>query len=218
MPIPGPALFEAAHRAGVRVVPIPGPSAVATALSISGFSADEFVFMGFPPRSGKAREDWLRRLNGDPRVVVFFEAPHRIARTIADMSATTVKRPIILIKEITKIHETLVNISSVPSDWLPPTKGELTLVVGPLEYEKFDNGPNVDIVDIFGRLTDRAGLSEELALQYHRQNLQCGSIGCSEGHEKIFHIGQTTERQPGLTVLSAFCYRSEGFLPAGKRV
>ena len=85
---PGARLVEAAHRAGVRVVPIPGPSAVATALSISGFNADEFVFMGFPPRSGRAREDWLRRLKGDSRVVVFFEAPHRIARTIADLSDT----------------------------------------------------------------------------------------------------------------------------------
>ncbi len=107
---PGARLVEAAHRAGVRVVPIPGPSAVAAALSISGFNADEFVFMGFPPRSGRAREDWLRRLKGDSRVVVFFEAPHRIARTIADLSDTTVKRPILLGKEITKIYEILVNI------------------------------------------------------------------------------------------------------------
>src|SRR6186997_2323188 len=74
---PGARLVEAARRDNVRVVPIPGPSAVATALSISGFSADEFAFMGFPPRSGKDRARWLRRLTNDSRVVVFFEAPHR---------------------------------------------------------------------------------------------------------------------------------------------
>ncbi len=110
---PGARLVEAARRDNVRVVPIPGPSAVATALSISGFSADEFAFMGFPPRSGKDREDWLRRLTNDSRVVVFFEAPHRIERTLSDLRATVVKRPIIVCREITKIHEQLVILGNI---------------------------------------------------------------------------------------------------------
>jgi 16S rRNA (cytidine1402-2'-O)-methyltransferase len=162
---PGARLVDAAHRAGVRVVPIPGPSAVATALSISGFSADEFAFMGFPPRSGREREDWLQRLKGDPRVVVFFEAPHRIERTIADIGSTEVKRQIIVMREITKIHEQLVNLSMISSDWRPPARGEFTVVVGQRDQSGDAPVETFDVVDIFGRLIDQAGLSEGLALK-----------------------------------------------------
>jgi 16S rRNA (cytidine1402-2'-O)-methyltransferase len=146
----------------VRVVPIPGPSAVAAALSISGFSANEFAFMGFVPRSGKEREDWLRRLKGDSRVIVFFEAPHRIERTLAELNIG--KRPIVVCREITKKHEQLV-ISATTVAAPMPSKGEFTVVVGQEGSNASANSIGTDIVDIFGRLTDHAGLSEEMALK-----------------------------------------------------
>ena len=161
---PGARLVDAAHHARLRVVPIPGPTAIAAALSISGFDADEFAFMGFPPRSGTAREDWLRRLKADPRVVVFFEAPHRIIRTVEHVRSSAGKRPIIVLREITKIHEELVNLLSMEDNWRPTQKGEFTVVVGPKEQEVRSSSDGVDIVDIFGRLIDLAGLSEEVAL------------------------------------------------------
>jgi len=162
---PGARLVEAARRDNLRVVPIPGPSAVATALSISGFSADEFAFMGFPPRSGKEREDWLRRLKSDPRVVVFFEAPHRIERTLSEVMALEAKRPIIICREITKIHEQLVTMVSGRAEQRQIAKGEFTIVAGP--SNRVDEKPMepVDLVDLFGRLNEHAGLSEGVALE-----------------------------------------------------
>ena len=171
---PGARLVDAAHRARVRVVPIPGPSAIATALSISGFGADEFAFMGFPPRSGTAREDWLRRLKGDPRVVVFFEAPHRLARTIDDVRDTEVERPIIVFRELTKIHEELVNVPHVKGEWRPTQRGEFTIVVAKKEPRPSSLVSEGDIVDIFGRLSERADLSEALVLRIMEKTFDVG--------------------------------------------
>ena len=162
---PGARLVQAAHAVGVRVVPIPGPSAVATALSVSGFSADEFVFMGFPPRSGRQRDDWFQRLKSDPRVAVFFEAPHRIERALSDIVTHEVKRPIIVCREITKLHEQLVILTGTAGDLPMPTKGEFTVVVGQEALGSHRQGDDFDVVDIFGRLSEKAGLSEEMALR-----------------------------------------------------
>src|SRR5262249_47874593 len=115
---PGARLVQAAHAAAVRVVPIPGCSAVLAALSASGFQDSQFTFVGFPPSSDKARKDWLTNLSMTDHVLVMFEAPHRITRTIDDIGAIFVKRPIVIWREITKLHEELVikhnNQSSEP--------------------------------------------------------------------------------------------------------
>jgi len=126
---PGARLVRAARDAGIRVVPIPGPSAVVAALSVSGFQTESFVFLGFPPRAGGARETWLKDLHMEPRVCVFFEAPHFIERTANEVASTCIDRPIIVFSELTKIHERLV-IS--PSKTLTVgRKGEYVVVVGP---------------------------------------------------------------------------------------
>ncbi len=79
---PGEHLVRACREAGLPVSPIPGPSAVMAALSTSGVPLGEFVFLGFPPRAGKARDVWFTNLSTEPRTAVFFEAPHRIKRTL----------------------------------------------------------------------------------------------------------------------------------------
>jgi 16S rRNA (cytidine1402-2'-O)-methyltransferase len=104
---PGARLVRSAIDDGFKVVPIPGPSAVTAALSMSGMDASMFAFFGFTPRKGAERAAWLRRLEHETITAVFFEAPHRIKRTIDDVEKA-VKRPIVLIKEITKINELLV--------------------------------------------------------------------------------------------------------------
>ncbi|HSF99640.1 MAG TPA: 16S rRNA (cytidine(1402)-2'-O)-methyltransferase, partial [Vicinamibacterales bacterium] len=103
---PGARLVRAAREAGLPVVPIPGPSAITTALSVSGVSASEFVFLGFPPSSGPPRVNWLAKLATEDRTVVFFESPHRIERTIREI--LEVKQPIYVHRELTKIHEDFV--------------------------------------------------------------------------------------------------------------
>jgi 16S rRNA (cytidine1402-2'-O)-methyltransferase len=125
---PGRDLVNAARRQGYPVVPIPGPSAVTTALAASGFPAERFLFLGFPPRTGTARTEWLETMSAEPGPVVCFEAPTRIEATLRDMMAMVVKRPILVCRELTKRHEELVEYSN-----LTPVQpvGEFTLVVGP---------------------------------------------------------------------------------------
>jgi len=126
---PGARMVHAAHEARIKVVPIPGASAVATALSASGFPASQFVFLGYLPRSGTARAEALERLSKDGRVAVIFEAPHRIHRTLADLKVALVDRPISVLRELTKHYEELVISQNIPTD--TTAQGEFTIVVGP---------------------------------------------------------------------------------------
>ncbi|HET9371925.1 MAG TPA: 16S rRNA (cytidine(1402)-2'-O)-methyltransferase [Vicinamibacterales bacterium] len=123
---PGAKLVAAAREAGVHVVAVPGPSAVTAALSVTGLETSTFLFLGFPPPSGAARSKWMERLKAEPGPVVFFEAPHRIRRTIADLTGV-VERPIFVHRELTKIHETYV---LRPKTANIPEKGEFVVVVG----------------------------------------------------------------------------------------
>ncbi|TWJ32905.1 16S rRNA (cytidine(1402)-2'-O)-methyltransferase [Geobacter argillaceus] len=102
---PGYRIAQAAVAAGIRVVPIPGPSAVMAALSAAGLPTDRFAFEGFlPPRQGKRRAH-LAELAAEERVMLFYEAPHRLAATLADMLAVLGNRQVVVARELTKIHE-----------------------------------------------------------------------------------------------------------------
>ncbi len=127
---PGARLVSETRRLGGLVIPIPGASAVTTALSVAGFPASQFVFMGFPPRAGRDRVSWFQAAASEPRLVVFFEAPHRIGRTLADLRES-VNRPILCLRELTKIHEQLVECYISASD--VPELGEFTVILGPTE-------------------------------------------------------------------------------------
>src|SRR4051812_39016159 len=85
---PGTHLVAAAHAAGIRVEPVPGASAVTAVLSASGLMQGEFLFAGFPPSRAKARKEWFERLAAEQRVIVLYEAPHRIRATLAEMQVT----------------------------------------------------------------------------------------------------------------------------------
>ena len=127
---PGEQLIRIAIAAGVRVEPVPGPSAIIAALSASGFQTHPFVFLGFPPTRSKDRKQWLGILASAPATVVFFESPHRIRRTLQDIAETVGDLPVVVARELTKMHETLVRgqISDVLLDTHIET-GELTVVV-----------------------------------------------------------------------------------------
>lgn len=125
---PGREFVSAARQQGFQVVPIPGPSAVMAALAGSGFAADRFLFLGFPPRSGSARREWLDTVASEPGPVVCFEAPTRIEQTLCDLAAIAGKRPILVCRELSKIHESLVEYHTSAA---VPARGEFTIVVGP---------------------------------------------------------------------------------------
>ena len=127
---PGAHLVRLARERHVPVSPIPGPSAVMAALSVSGFPADRFAFLGFPPRSGSARRDWFARAKAESSVVVLFEAPHRIRQTLDDLANIYVKRPIQVHRELTKINEELVIYSNNESARSVKELGEFVVVVG----------------------------------------------------------------------------------------
>jgi 16S rRNA (cytidine1402-2'-O)-methyltransferase len=133
---PGEFLVRLAHEGGLKVTPIPGASAVAAALSVSGLPASQFVFMGFPPRSGQERRRWLERLAADERTIVAFESPHRIIQTLKDVTSSLVNRQIQLHREITKLNEELVLSQINESEALFKALGEFVLVIGP----KTDSG------------------------------------------------------------------------------
>jgi len=131
---PGERLVAAAHAAGVRVEPIPGPSAAIAAVSASGMGGDGFLFVGFPPARAAARSTWLSRLAAEPRPVVLYEAPHRIKATLGDLLAAFGDRRVALGRELTKTHEELVvrpisaHLASIGEG-----RGEYTLVIEPAE-------------------------------------------------------------------------------------
>jgi 16S rRNA (cytidine1402-2'-O)-methyltransferase len=102
---PGNILIRKAIEEGIRVIPIPGPTAVIAALSISGFSTDAFIFRGFLPVKVSQRLKELKGLSLDPRTIVLYEAPHRLLETLADIREAFDDRRVVVIKEITKFYE-----------------------------------------------------------------------------------------------------------------
>lgn len=129
---PGARLVAAAHRAGVRVIPVPGPSALAAALSVSGFDAQVAVFAGFLPRKAGERRAALARLAGPDRVVVCFEAPGRLAALLRDAADVLGDPEAVVARELTKIYEEVVRgRTSELADRFAAARGECTVVIGP---------------------------------------------------------------------------------------
>jgi 16S rRNA (cytidine1402-2'-O)-methyltransferase len=130
---PGTELVAAAREAGVTVVPIPGPSAVATALSAAGLRGDRYLFLGFIPRKGAERSRLLARAAGETWSVVFFEAPPRLVDLLEDLAkAAGNDRRAVVARELTKLHEelrggTLDELACYYSEH--PPRGEVTLVL-----------------------------------------------------------------------------------------
>jgi 16S rRNA (cytidine1402-2'-O)-methyltransferase len=165
---PGARLVAAAHAAGVRVEPIPGPNAAIAAISASGMGGEGFVFAGFPPTRATARAAWLSRLAAESRPVVLYEAPHRIKATLADLLALFGDRLVALGRELTKAHEELV-VRPISShlDAITDGRGEYTLVVGPheprLEYPQIPEPKTLR--EEFGKLTENSGLARRAAIK-----------------------------------------------------
>ncbi len=131
---PGFRLVRAAAAAGIHVVPIPGACAAVAALSASGLPTDAFLFIGFLPRKQGERRARLESLRGETSTIVLYEAPHRVEETLEDLVTFLDDPPVVLSRELTKLHEEFLRGTS--SEVLamlrakPSVKGEMTLVVG----------------------------------------------------------------------------------------
>lgn len=130
---PGADLIGAALSAGYPVVPIPGPSAVVTALIASGLPTSEFTFLGFLPRRSQERRALVLSVSHEPRTLVIYEAPHRLRACLDDLLAVLGDREICLARELTKVHEQWLRgtLSALKAryDGQDEPRGEYTLVI-----------------------------------------------------------------------------------------
>ena len=129
---PGEDLVRLAIDAGVRVVPIPGANAALTALVASGLATDGFLFVGFLPKASAARRTKIRALQNIPVTLLFYESPHQLAKTLADLLAVLGDRQAVIGRELTKLHEEFRRGRfSELMEWYGQNKprGEFTLLV-----------------------------------------------------------------------------------------
>ena len=141
---PGYHLLLAAHTEKIKVIPVPGPSALISALSVAGFSSEKFVFEGYLPARKTARQQRLQQLKDETRTLVFYEAPHRILASIEDaIICYGGERQAVIAKEITKQHENIQRGTlSALLDWLhidkDLIKGEFVVVIQGNKTSQFD--------------------------------------------------------------------------------
>ena len=129
---PGEDLVRLCHKLGIQVESVPGPTAFATALALSGMEVGRFTFEGFLSVSKKSRREHLEELTDEKRTMVFYEAPHKLKNTLQDMYKYFGDREISLVREITKVHEEVIKTTLAEAinryeDEKP--KGEFVLIV-----------------------------------------------------------------------------------------
>ena len=129
---PGAEAIRQVRSAGLSVEVIPGPSAVTTAVTASGFSADRFVFEGFLPRKGRSRKERIASISGEERTVVLFASPRRLGDDLADLLTNLDgDRQVSVARELTKLHEEVWvgSLSDAVGRWSGDIRGEITLVI-----------------------------------------------------------------------------------------
>jgi 16S rRNA (cytidine1402-2'-O)-methyltransferase len=191
---PGRRLVQAVLSQGLRVVPVPGPSAVISAVSVSGMDEPRFVFEGFLPRRPAKRRKRLLELAGDERQLVFYEAPHRLLACLEDMKQTLGDRQCVVAREITKLHEEIAkgSISSFIARYeRSKPKGEFVIVCEGKVAEKIAPSPDrlmVEALAMLGRGIKKREAARVIAKKY---GLKGGDVyrilidkSISEGQEK----------------------------------
>ena len=185
---PGGLLIDQAMEKNIKVSPIPGPSAVIAALSVSGLQAERFLFLGFLPNRSSKRRKELKDLISEHLTMVFFEAPHRIRAMLMDLKEILGDRQIVVLREMTKVYEEVKRgwVSAVLEQLEPDeVRGEFTLVVPGKEKGEDRNLPGREIQKKIERLLKEKNmstkdiamqLSQENGLNYRRLYRECLSI------------------------------------------
>ncbi len=166
---PGYRIVHAAAGAGIRIVPLPGASAVMPALVASGLPANEFRFAGFLPPRSTARQQALQDLREEGTTLVLYESPHRILDTLADMASILGSRPVVLARELTKIHEEFLRGTAGEIREMlasrPAIKGEITLVIGPAEAAAVTGDPVAEVARLKAEGMDQMAAIKQVARQ-----------------------------------------------------
>ena len=165
---PGYRLVDAATAEGIRVVPIPGASALIAALSVAGLPSDRFIFEGFLPAKTHGRRAVFDALKREPRTLIFYEAPHRLLDCIEDVVAVLGEsRTVVLARELTKMHETVLRMPAtelrdrVAAD-RNQQRGECVLLVA--GYQGDDSGLRDDVIAALDVLRAELPLKQAAAL------------------------------------------------------
>ena len=167
---PGQELVALARDAGIQVVPIPGPSALTAALSVCGLPGDGFAFLGFPPSKGTPRNVWFDRFRAAAAVVplvVFYEAPHRISKTMGELGGRFGRLRVFVGREISKLHESL-ELSYLTEFVASETMGEFVVIVEVGELTKYMDSaeapaPGPMFLE-FGEMTENMGRTRRQAI------------------------------------------------------
>ncbi len=161
---PGAHLVAAATARGLTVSPIPGPSALLALLSAAGMEGSSFTFLGFPPTRSSARKQWLESLAKAVPLAIFYEAPHRIRDTLAEIGQALNDPTVVVGRELTKAHEELVNgqISAVLNRL--DERGEFVVAVRVPDKTTIEELSDEKIVPLFVQLTNSGGLTRRQAI------------------------------------------------------
>jgi 16S rRNA (cytidine1402-2'-O)-methyltransferase len=157
---PGFRLVAACVQEGLRVTCLPGPSAVTTALAVSGLPCERFCFEGFPPRRDGPRQRWLAGLVGEGRTCVFFESPHRLAATLAQAAEVLgPDRAAVVCRELTKRYEEVRRggLGALAQWAAGGVRGEITVVLAGAPPADVP-----DVADLVGEVTERVTAGERL--------------------------------------------------------
>ena len=168
---PGEDLVKLCEERGIKTVVIPGPSAVISALAVSGLSTGRFTFEGFLSVNKKSRSDHLKSLANEHRTMIFYEAPHKLPQTLRDLYASFGDRKLTIVREITKIHEEVIrtttkNAAENLSDG--SVKGEIVLVL--------EGAPQVD---------DTEELTLEYAVETAKKLIENGARATDAAKEAV---------------------------------
>ena len=165
---PGVELVQASVAAGIPVDPIPGVSAALTAAVASGFPLVPLTVWGFPPSRSKDRNDWFRDISATTSTMTFFEAPHRIAQTLRTAADVLGDRPIVVGRELTKVHQEFLrgSASELAHSFENGAKGEFTVVIGPMTENVPSDALPTDaaVAAAFGLITEEGASSRRQAI------------------------------------------------------
>ena len=163
---PGYRLVQAAIAAAIPVVPIPGVSAAVSALSAAGLPTDAFRFCGFLPPKSSQRRKTLEQWKPETATLVFYETPHRILEALEDVAAVMGARPVVVARELTKLHEEFLRgtAAELRTEMAsrPSVKGEITLLIGKTDELQADNTPLEEAV----RVAEQQGLPRMEAIKH----------------------------------------------------
>jgi 16S rRNA (cytidine1402-2'-O)-methyltransferase len=187
---PGYRLVCACHAAGVPVVPVPGPSALVTALCAAGVPTDRFVFEGYLPARAAARSACLQGLRDETRTVVLYETPHRLLAALAAIAATWGEaRPLVVARELTKLHEELFRgtvAEALVRFGATAVRGELVVILPPVPKAP----PATGMEETLRRLLVNEGMARSAAV---REVAKSFGVARSEVYRASLEIGGGVE-------------------------